>query len=116
MVKVFLVRHWENEMNNESDRIIEKLKGNDVQEQIKKIAEACQMVWQQIAGDIPEDDVSSAEMVEISLDANRLDAFGYPEEQKMFEALNTSYGYENVYKEIIKVLPYGRWEAGGSQL
>lgn len=99
-----------NEGNREDD-IDEAVETDD----IKRIANACEAVWSQIAFDIMEEEVTSAELVELTTDADRLASSGYEEEQKLFRELASDNGYSGALRAVAAALPYQYWEAGGSQ-
>ena len=82
--------------------------------QQKQIFQAAESVWQGIAADIPEVSVSTEEMLELSLDANRLETFGYPAEQALYTQLVMDTSYGDALKALAKHSPFSGWEAGGS--
>ena len=94
---------------------IEILNEDGMSEAAQKVADACESVWQSIAYDIMDEEVSSEEMVEYSTDADRLASSGYEEEQKLFRLMVSQTDYPTAKKIVAKFLPYDYWEAGGSQ-
>lgn len=83
-------------------------------EQHKQVLNAAEQVWQQIGMDIPEDRVSTADMLETSLDANRLEQFGHTEEEQLFQAMLKEHGYEETIK-LLAVHSQFEWHEGGGK-
>lgn len=99
-----------------SDDMDEGLEEDSSGDELKSLASAVQHVWSQIAFDIPEEEVSSMQMIELATDAGRLEMNGYDDEQLTLRKLVSDLGVQGAYKAIAKLLPYDYWEAGGGQL
>ena len=83
--------------------------------QQKQIFNAAEQVWQQIAMDIPENSVSAYEMLETSIDANRLETFGHAEEHNLLQQMITEPGsYKVMMEKLLTHAPYNSYEAGGA--
>lgn len=85
-----------------------------VQSDEGRLVSAIMAAWQQIAFDIPEESVTTEDMIELATDANRLEMFGYNDEQRMWSQLVSEKGYAGAIAYLAPLFPYREWEAGGS--
>ena len=86
-------------------------------EQHKQVFHAAESVWQQIGQDVPEDRVTVAEMIETSLDANRLESFGHEEEAELFQTmlLENNLMFSDVIKLLAVYAQFEYYEGGGTE-
>lgn len=80
----------------------------------QRLVNAISAAWQQIAFDIPEESVTTEDMIELATDASRLEMFGYEDEQRMWSQLVSEKGYAGAIAYLAPFFPYKEWEAGGS--
>ena len=79
-----------------------------------QVFDAAVQVYMGIGQDIPVDSMTTAEMLETALDADRLATFGYPVEDKLYKQMIKDIGYEETLKLLAKLSRFEHWEGGGS--
>ena len=85
-------------------------------EDMKTLIEGINTTWQAIAYDIPADSVPAVDMIELSIDANRLLTFAGQEYENVKDRMIKEYdSITKFYEAIAAELPYGEYETGGAQ-
>jgi len=83
---------------------------------MENVIKCIRRTWDAIAFDIPQDTVTSEELIELCVDADRHRMYGHdPAASNQIDAMIAADGYDKFVRAVCAALPYEQWEAGGAQ-